>query len=854
MIEPLEARMLLSASLVKDVVPGTGSSFPSDSVSVGDRLFFTSGGLWVSDGTGAGTERLKKETDAFDYLANLTRVRGTVYFTASTRSSLYDLGYPTLWKSNGTAAGTVPVKKISPNIWESGSRAMAAVGSRLFFAGSDSNGQELWVSDGTATGTHIVKDINPGSAWSMPDNMVDVGGTLYFVANDGSHDRELWKSDGTAQGTVLVRELTPGGARGGYDGPTNLTNVGGKLFFVAASDGWINKELYVSDGTYWGTHLVKEITPSIIGSGPHDLTNLNGTLIFGASDGSDGLWRSDGTAGGTVQIGSVFPASIVQMGSAVYFSYYGNLWISHGLADDTQLVKMFPGVINPSQLTVTGNTLFFVTDDEEHGVELWQSDGTTDGTVLVADINPGASNSNPASITPGSQLVYFTANDGYRGVEVWKTANPSAPPLPDHASPTAALAAPVAGQSIARWVLNNRQYLDVTFADRGRGIDPLSIMDTGAEFVLSGRGASGVQVNGAPTLVSGTTYRYQFSGRFKLGEVTTTFRANGFQDMAGNGNVSAAENFRTILRRSETGTVYIGSESRQVTIQLLAGSGTAIDPTRTTWLVTHGWDSSPDDDGIQRLAKAIHGYKPADQVLLLDWRQAADTSVGQWNPSDPFYLTHLAEAQVWIDVVADFVRKALMDWRVASSQVNLIGHSLGAYVSAAIAKQIATRTQAKVNSIVALDPAQETPGYDSSSVSFRANAAHSWAFWSGGFCGSSTRAKTAAASFEVSFRSLSPVVPVVSDISWHSGVVDLFASMVAGGSRKVSAIFSLDRISTSGGQLWATNPQYPPMSGMLLAPTGYEGILVAKPAASGFWSPTALVYRDSAGANQTLRN
>ena len=39
----------------------------------------------------------------------------------------------------------------------------------------------------------------------------------------------------------------------------------------------------------------------------------------------------------------------------------------------------------PRYLTNVGGTLFFTADNGVNGVELWESDGTTDGTVLVKD-------------------------------------------------------------------------------------------------------------------------------------------------------------------------------------------------------------------------------------------------------------------------------------------------------------------------------------------------------------------------------------------------------------------------------------------------------------------------------------
>ena len=55
--------------------------------------------------------------------------------------------------------------------------------------------------------------------------------------------------------------------------------------------------------------------------------------------------------------------------------------------------------------------------------ELWQSDGTTGGTVLLKDINPGPGSSDP--VTPFSANVegeiFFSANDGEHGVELWES-------------------------------------------------------------------------------------------------------------------------------------------------------------------------------------------------------------------------------------------------------------------------------------------------------------------------------------------------------------------------------------------------------------------------------------------------
>ncbi len=143
-----------------------------------------------------------------------------------------------MWKSDGTAAGTVLVKDIRPGSTGSFPRYLTAVGNTLFFQANDGvSGYELWKSDGTAAGTVLVKDIRPGYYRSNPRNLTVVGNTLFFTANDGVNGEELWKSDGTAAGTVLVGDIRPGSSS---SNPRNLRVVGNNLFFSA--DNGVNGE------------------------------------------------------------------------------------------------------------------------------------------------------------------------------------------------------------------------------------------------------------------------------------------------------------------------------------------------------------------------------------------------------------------------------------------------------------------------------------------------------------------------------------------------------------------------------------------------------------------------------------
>src|SRR5262249_42083812 len=74
---------------------------------------------------------------------------------------------------------------------------------------------------------------------------------------------------------------------------------------------------------------------------------------------------------------------------------------------------------NPNWLTNVNGLLYFAADDGTHGNELWQSDGTSAGTVLVQDINPGSVNSDPAYLTSMNNKLYFAATDPTHGRELW---------------------------------------------------------------------------------------------------------------------------------------------------------------------------------------------------------------------------------------------------------------------------------------------------------------------------------------------------------------------------------------------------------------------------------------------------
>lgn len=321
------------------------------------------------------------------------------------------------------------------------------MGGAVYFQVSDGvHGIELWRSDGSEGGTRLVRDICPGACSSAPRWPVAVGSMLYFAADDGAHGLELWKSDGTAAGTEMVADFTPGL---GSSGIQPLFELNGLLYLSRHLDGTGN-ELWVSNGTAAGTVLVKDIWPGPSSSYPRPWSRLGGFVFLNAEDGDHGreLWRTDGTEAGTVLVKDIQPGTgsslddwanwpylpgyspyVVASGRLLFSASDGasgnELWASDGTPAGTVLVKdIDPGSIGSvpaAFIELGGQAVFRAVETSGAGNELWKSDGTTDGTVRVKDIRPGSQGSSPHELTVLGGWGYFRADDGTHGWELWRT-------------------------------------------------------------------------------------------------------------------------------------------------------------------------------------------------------------------------------------------------------------------------------------------------------------------------------------------------------------------------------------------------------------------------------------------------
>jgi ELWxxDGT repeat protein len=390
--------------------------------------------LWKTDGTAAGTQVVRADV-RFAY--PLATFGGAVYFVGDNATHGLEL-----WRSDGTAAGTYMVKDINP----SGSGfPLDAVeyGGYLYFTAADdtiiddpNTFREVWRTDGTEAGTVRVADVRPGPASSDPRSLVAGPDGVYFVADDGTTGREVWKTDGTT--TVLVADLEPGPDS---SFPTWLTAGPGGVFWLANPKG-DGPALYIgrSDGTVqqlapaWAMTGHTFPTPGVTTGGAHYFwENVPG---FGYE-----VWKTDGTAAGTQRLaqlptppGFPPPADFVVAGDTVYFvathpNLGRELWATDGTPEGTRVVKDIEPESstslhsNPKDLTPLGGKVIFTASTSADGRELWVSDGTADGTHMVADLFPGPGDAFPNAplFTELNGFLYFRATDPVHGVELWRT-------------------------------------------------------------------------------------------------------------------------------------------------------------------------------------------------------------------------------------------------------------------------------------------------------------------------------------------------------------------------------------------------------------------------------------------------
>jgi ELWxxDGT repeat protein len=301
---------------------------------------------------------------------------------------------PGLCGLDPTLSSRVP---LSPDAGNGELRMVGSVnGIGLFFSNDAFEPWTLWRTDGTAAGTYELAAVSQLTG-SMYDNVPSImrDGRIYFGGCDANSDCSLYTSDGTVSGTRALGEIGP------YGIIDSFAFAGDRLLFTADMNGG-------AAGPYsalWSHELGMDGATLVL-----DARSLGAsTMLTALASGGDVvrfaslyctfscnslLWSSDGTTAGTLPLLDPIPWQVTR-GAFVAFDDAHSVFTcsapdigeelceTDGTASGTRLIRdIFPGPLGSRLAVATANgRIYLSADDGHHGMELW----TLDGDPIFAD-------------------------------------------------------------------------------------------------------------------------------------------------------------------------------------------------------------------------------------------------------------------------------------------------------------------------------------------------------------------------------------------------------------------------------------------------------------------------------------
>ena len=460
-------KQLTTAPLSSEFATASGSA------ALGSTLyllttFLDMSDLWKVDAGGV----VSKVKDLQAPGSHLTTAGNLLYLSVSGRD-----GIRTLWQSNGTDAGTFPLRPAA-RIALKGIPGFVTVGSVVYFTGNDGTGNKLWRTDGTNTswaatslpgasatfdaypvgrftnGTLLLSGPGLGSS-SGESGLWTYDGTTTTYLSPGQlaypppapgavmagtytlfpRTNEIWRTDGTVAGTYSIGAFPSGSS---FNFPTG--SIGSKVIFGGRGNDY-GVELWQTTGTVGSISMVKDIVEGTNGSRPAHLTPFRGGILFDAlgpvqdvppiGERRD-LWFSDGTEAGTRKLFADWPiqGTYEVCGNRAFLQHSTpeageELWTTDGTVAGTAMVAdLFPGnnSSTPAQFRCVDGVAFFIAGP--YGARsLWRSDGTAAGTLMVRPLDALPENLMPPRVTMVAfrHQLYFVVRGGNSTTQLWRS-------------------------------------------------------------------------------------------------------------------------------------------------------------------------------------------------------------------------------------------------------------------------------------------------------------------------------------------------------------------------------------------------------------------------------------------------
>ncbi len=221
--------------------------------------------------------------------------------------------------------------------------------------------------------------------------------TNFLFGGSGGVGQEVWKSDG--QTVELVKAISNIGSQENGDSDQFTFVLNDRLYFLADNEVRIDEEsrfisgeygLWSTDGTEEGTAPALQLLPEV--RRIYSATELDGRVLL-SMENSNGheFWTFDGTESGSQRLLPSAPSNLAMVNDRLIFAADSDLglelYITDGTPEGTELLAdLLPGVTgsNPRAFIEHGNRLFF-TADAGDGDQLWTTDGSVEGTMTVFD-------------------------------------------------------------------------------------------------------------------------------------------------------------------------------------------------------------------------------------------------------------------------------------------------------------------------------------------------------------------------------------------------------------------------------------------------------------------------------------
>lgn len=440
-------------------ITGLSANLPADAKfrgAIGSVLFFHSvsdGKLWRSDGTIAGTYALITTTDPDRFISSPTPMRLSASGTVGVWVKENDR---TILQTDGTVAGThetnLTFYPLEPGVTPHG----------IVILHENQTGPwsvDVYLFDLTTRTLTLLKsfaDMDEGRGESYQDGT----SKYYFPMHEWGIGNYMAVSDGTVAGTVQLQSFAmmdyvikpvgkfgskvvfvsqPAGSGGGYRFySTEGTAVGDWTELANTGYTFVGPNYYM-----WGVDFAVQLGSKSV------------VRFYEADNPSDPafcrIWVTDGTVGGTVQIGGAAiedPATGSFGGSqlkafafdnAVYFQGYDaingvELWKYDTVTAPALVADVNPGAANGLPIggfardwdaAVTTSYFVLAMQTAATGTEPYISDGTASGTQLLKDVSVGSRsslggpNGNEFLLYSLNNEVIFQADDGVNGLEFW---------------------------------------------------------------------------------------------------------------------------------------------------------------------------------------------------------------------------------------------------------------------------------------------------------------------------------------------------------------------------------------------------------------------------------------------------